>query len=70
MKTKAPSLSNILQPFRGALQWAKLRLGLYEEPQVARNIDLPNRKAYLHNTKNGDPRPVPFTKDAVAILEP
>ena len=32
------------------------------------DIDLPNRKAYLHDTKNGDPRQVPLTKDAVAIL--
>ena len=33
------------------------------------DIDLPNRKAYLHDTKNGDPRQVPLTQDAVAILE-
>jgi integrase len=32
------------------------------------DIDIPNRKAYLHNTKNGDPRQVPLTKDAVEIL--
>jgi integrase len=32
------------------------------------DIDLPNRKAYLHDTKNGDPRQVPLTQDAVAIL--
>jgi integrase len=32
------------------------------------DIDLPNRKTYLHDTKNGDPRQVPLTKDAVAIL--
>ena len=32
------------------------------------DIDLPNRKAYLHDTKNGDPRQVPLTKGAVAIL--
>lgn len=32
------------------------------------DIDIPNRKAYLHDTKNGDPRQVPLTKDAVEIL--
>jgi len=32
------------------------------------DIDLPNRKAYLHDTKNGEPRQVPLTQDAVAIL--
>jgi integrase len=32
------------------------------------DIDLPNRKAYLHDTKNGDPRQVPLTQDAVTIL--
>ena len=32
------------------------------------DIDLPNRKAYLHDTKNGDPRQVPLTQGAVAIL--
>jgi integrase len=32
------------------------------------DIDLPNRKAYLHDSKNGDPRQVPLTQDAVAIL--
>jgi len=33
------------------------------------DIDLPNRKAYLHNTKNGDPRQVPLTRQAIAVLE-
>jgi integrase len=33
------------------------------------DIDLPNRKAYLHDTKNGDPRQVPLTQGAVAILD-
>jgi integrase len=32
------------------------------------DIDIPNRKAYLHNTKNGDPRQVPLTKTAIEIL--
>jgi integrase len=32
------------------------------------DIDISNRKAYLHDTKNGDPRQVPLTKDAVEIL--
>ena len=32
------------------------------------DIDLSNRKAYLYDTKNGDPRQVPLTKDALAIL--
>jgi integrase len=32
------------------------------------DIDLPNRKVYLHDTKNGDHRQVPLTQDAVAIL--
>jgi integrase len=32
------------------------------------DVDLPNRKVYLHNTKNGEPRQVPLTQDAVAIL--
>jgi len=33
------------------------------------DIDLPNRKAYLHKTKNGEPRQVPLTRQAMAILE-
>lgn len=33
------------------------------------DIDLANRKAYLHQTKNGEPRQVPFTRQAVAVLE-
>ena len=33
------------------------------------DIDLPNRKAYLHQTKNGEPRQVPLTRPAIAILE-
>ena len=33
------------------------------------DIDLPNRKAYLHDTKNGDPRQVPLTRQAMAVLE-
>lgn len=33
------------------------------------DIDLPNRKAYLHSTKNGEPRQVPLTKKAIAILD-
>lgn len=33
------------------------------------DIDLPNRKAYLHQTKNGEPRQVPLTRQAMAILE-
>jgi integrase len=33
------------------------------------DIDLPNRKAYLHQTKNGEPRQVPLTRQAIEILE-
>jgi integrase len=33
------------------------------------DIDLPNRKAYLHQTKNGEPRQVPLTSQAIGILE-
>uniref|UniRef100_UPI004048CCD0 site-specific integrase n=1 Tax=Polynucleobacter sp. TaxID=2029855 RepID=UPI004048CCD0 len=33
------------------------------------DIDLPNRKAYLHQTKNGEPRQVPLTRRAIAVLE-
>jgi len=33
------------------------------------DIDLPNRKAYLHQTKNGEPRQVPLTRQAIAVLE-
>jgi integrase len=33
------------------------------------DIDIPNRRAYLHTTKNGEPRKVPLTLDAIAILE-
>jgi integrase len=33
------------------------------------DIDLPNRKAYLHNTKNGESRQVPLTRQAMAVLE-
>ena len=32
------------------------------------DVDLPNRKAYLHDTKNGDSRQVPLTNAAVKIL--
>jgi integrase len=32
------------------------------------DIDLPNRRAYLHTSKNGEPRQVPLTKKALAIL--
>jgi integrase len=33
------------------------------------DIDLFNRKAYLHETKNGEPRQVPLTRQAIAVLE-
>ena len=33
------------------------------------NVDLSNRKAYLHQTKNGEPRQVPLTRKAMAVLE-
>jgi len=33
------------------------------------DIDLPNRKAYLHQTKNGEPRQVPLTRQAMVVLE-
>jgi integrase len=33
------------------------------------DIDIPNRKAYLHNTKNGESRQVPLTRQAMAVLE-
>jgi integrase len=33
------------------------------------DIDLPNRKVYLHQTKNGEPRQVPLTRQAMTVLE-
>ena len=33
------------------------------------DIDLSNRKAYLHQTKNGEPRQVPLTRQAMTVLE-
>lgn len=33
------------------------------------DVDLPNRKAYLHQTKNGEPRQVPLTRQAMVVLE-
>ena len=33
------------------------------------DIDLANRKAYLHTSKNGEPRQVPLTKKALAVLQ-
>ena len=33
------------------------------------DIDLPNRKAYLYQTKNGEPRQVPLTRQAMVVLE-
>ena len=33
------------------------------------NVELSNRKAYLHQTKNGEPRQVPLTRQAMAVLE-
>lgn len=33
------------------------------------DIDIDNRKAYLHQTKNGEPRQVPLTRQAIAVLE-
>ena len=33
------------------------------------DIDLPNRRAYLHTSKNGEPRQVPLTKKAITILD-
>lgn len=33
------------------------------------DIDLLNRKAYLHQTKNGEPRQVPLTRQAMTVLE-
>jgi integrase len=33
------------------------------------DVDLPNRKAYLHTSKNGEPRQVPLTQRAVAVLQ-
>jgi hypothetical protein len=33
------------------------------------DIDLPNRRAYLQNTKNGESRKVPLTKQAIEVLE-
>ena len=33
------------------------------------DVDLANRKAYLHQTKNGEPRQVPLTRQAMAVLE-
>jgi integrase len=33
------------------------------------DIDLPNRKAYLHQTKNGEPRQVPLTRLAMFTLD-
>ncbi|MBT8549993.1 site-specific integrase [Polynucleobacter paneuropaeus] len=33
------------------------------------DIDLPNRRAYLHTSKNGEPRQVPLTQKAIAVLQ-
>jgi integrase len=33
------------------------------------DIDIPNRQAYLHTSKNGEPRLVPLTKRAMAVLQ-
>jgi integrase len=33
------------------------------------DIDLPNRRAHLQNTKNGESRKVPLTKQAITVLE-
>ena len=33
------------------------------------DIDILNRNAYLHNTKNGESRQVPLTRQAMAVLE-
>jgi integrase len=33
------------------------------------DIDLPNRRAYLHTSKNGEPRQVPLSQLAVSILQ-
>jgi len=33
------------------------------------DIDLPNRRVYLHTSKNGEPRQVPLTQRAVAVLQ-
>jgi integrase len=33
------------------------------------DIDIPNRKAYLHSTKNGEPRQVPLSSHAITLLE-
>jgi len=33
------------------------------------DVDLPNRKVYLHQTKNGDSRQVPLTLHAMGVLE-
>jgi len=33
------------------------------------DIDLPNRKAYLHTSKNGEPRQVPLTQRAIRVLQ-
>ena len=33
------------------------------------DIDLHNRRAFLHTSKNGEPRQVPLTKRAIAVLQ-
>ena len=33
------------------------------------DIDLTNRKAYLHTSKNGEPRQVPLTQKSIAVLQ-
>jgi len=33
------------------------------------DVDLVKRKAYLHQTKNGEPRQVPLSKDAITVLD-
>jgi integrase len=33
------------------------------------DIDIPNRRAFLHTSKNGEPRQVPLTKSAIAVLQ-
>jgi integrase len=33
------------------------------------DIDLVNRRAYLHTSKNGEPRQVPLSKGAIAVIQ-
>lgn len=64
LKLSMPLLSSIIQ---FAIQTG-MRRGELMGLKWA-DIDLHNRRAYLHTSKNGEPRQVPLTKRAIAVLQ-